>query len=105
MKPSVPGAPPPPPVGPPALAGPCTGGAPAPPGYGDSTGPDPDRHPGAYAKRATAATLVEVMQALGFPRFAVAGHDRGGRGGHRMALDHPARGAHLPLPPTNPPPA
>ncbi len=61
------------------------------PGYGDSTGPDPDRHPGAYAKRATAATLVEVMQALGFPRFAVAGHDRGGRVAYRMALDHAER--------------
>jgi haloacetate dehalogenase len=31
----------------------------------------------------------EVMQALGFPRFAVAGHDRGARVGFRMALDRP----------------
>jgi haloacetate dehalogenase len=31
---------------------------------------------------------VEVMQALGFARFAVAGHDRGGRVAHRMAIDH-----------------
>ena len=28
------------------------------------------------------------MRALGFPRFGVAGHDRGGRVAHRMALDH-----------------
>src|SRR5437588_805500 len=32
---------------------------------------------------------VEVMQALGYPRFSVAGHDRGGRVAHRMALDRP----------------
>jgi haloacetate dehalogenase len=37
-----------------------------------------------------AADMVEVMATLGFPAFVVAGHDRGGRVGHRMALDHPA---------------
>jgi haloacetate dehalogenase len=31
------------------------------------------------------------MAALGFARFAVVGHDRGGRVGYRMALDHPER--------------
>ena len=31
------------------------------------------------------------MERLGFPRFAVAGHDRGGRVAYRMALDHPDR--------------
>ena len=31
---------------------------------------------------------IEVMRALGFERFALCGHDRGGRGGYRMALDH-----------------
>ena len=36
-----------------------------------------------------AADQVEVMRALGFERFAVVGHDRGGRVAHRMALDHP----------------
>ena len=30
-----------------------------------------------------------VMKTLGFERFHVVGHDRGGRTGHRMALDHP----------------
>ena len=34
---------------------------------------------------------VDVMTALGFDRFFVAGHDRGARAAHRMALDHPAR--------------
>ncbi len=31
------------------------------------------------------------MRQLGFDRFAVVGHDRGGRVGHRLALDHAAR--------------
>ena len=35
--------------------------------------------------------LVEAMAALGHDRFAVAGHDRGGRVAYRMALDHPDR--------------
>jgi haloacetate dehalogenase len=32
---------------------------------------------------------VEVMKHLGFQKFAVVGHDRGGRAAHRMALDYP----------------
>src|SRR6185503_13221928 len=40
-------------------------------------------------KRAMAQDQVEVMAKLGFDKFAVAGHDRGGRVVHRMALDHP----------------
>ena len=31
---------------------------------------------------------VEVMKHFGFDRFPVVGHDRGGRVGHRLALDH-----------------
>jgi len=31
------------------------------------------------------------MRALGFERFAVAGHDRGARVAHRLARDHPER--------------
>lgn len=60
-------------------------------GYGDSGRPPggPD-HVG-YAKRAMARDMVEVMSALGFDRFAVAGHDRGGRVAHRLCLDHPGR--------------
>ncbi|MEE8203013.1 MAG: alpha/beta hydrolase, partial [Alphaproteobacteria bacterium] len=57
-------------------------------GYGDSAKPPGgDDHAG-YSKRAMAADQVAVMRALGFERFHVAGHDRGGRVGHRMALDH-----------------
>jgi len=32
---------------------------------------------------------VEVMQHLGYNQFRMVGHDRGGRVGRRMALDHP----------------
>src|SRR2546421_12443873 len=38
-----------------------------------------------------ARDMVVVMERLGFPRFAVAGHDRGGRVAYRLALDHPGR--------------
>jgi haloacetate dehalogenase len=44
-----------------------------------------------YSNRERAAELVEVMAALGLERFAVVGHDRGGRVADRMALDHPGR--------------
>jgi len=35
-----------------------------------------------------ARDMVTVMEGLGFPRFSVAGHDRGGRVAYRIALDH-----------------
>ncbi|MGP4003219.1 alpha/beta fold hydrolase [Streptomyces sp. 8N706] len=58
-------------------------------GYGDSGKPaDGQGHDG-HSKRAMAHDQVGVMTSLGFDRFAVVGHDRGGRVGHRMALDHP----------------
>src|SRR5688572_11875919 len=64
-------------------------------GYGDSSKPpDGERHAN-YSKRAMALDQVEVMRQLGFERFAVFGHDRGGRVAHRMALDHPDRVTHL----------
>ncbi|MEL6317479.1 MAG: alpha/beta fold hydrolase [Pseudomonadota bacterium] len=62
------------------------------PGYGRSRearfalGSDPE----AMSKRALAAALVEMMARLGWTRFDLAGHDRGGRVAYRMALDHPA---------------
>jgi haloacetate dehalogenase len=60
-------------------------------GYGRSGCPvsAPDHAP--YAKRAMAKDMVILMERLGFPRFSVAGHDRGGRVAYRMALDHPGR--------------
>jgi haloacetate dehalogenase len=58
-------------------------------GYGDSrAAPGGPRGEG-YSNRERAAELVEVMARLGFERFAVAGHDRGGRVAYRMALDRP----------------
>ena len=58
-------------------------------GYGDSSKPPDGENHANYSKRAMALDQVEVMQHFGFEKFAVIGHDRGGRVGHRMALDHP----------------
>jgi haloacetate dehalogenase len=60
-------------------------------GYGDSSKPDGGENHVDYSKRAMANDQVQVMQHFGFERFAVFGHDRGGRVAHRMALDHPDR--------------
>jgi haloacetate dehalogenase len=60
-------------------------------GYGESFRPAPTPDHAAHGKRASALDQVEAMSALGFDRFAVAGHDRGGRVAYRMALDHPDR--------------
>lgn len=57
-------------------------------GYGDSDKPESGAQHAAYSKRAMAQDQVEVMQALGFERFAVVGHDRGARVAQRMCLDH-----------------
>jgi haloacetate dehalogenase len=64
-------------------------------GYGRSGCPvsAPDHAP--YAKRAMARDMVAVMERLGFHRFSVAGHDRGGRVAYRLALDHPERVARI----------
>ncbi|MDW8468044.1 MAG: alpha/beta hydrolase [Burkholderiales bacterium] len=64
-------------------------------GYGDSSKPRGLPDHSNYSKRAMAADMVEVMQALGFERFHVVGHDRGARVGHRLARDHGARVASL----------
>ena len=60
-------------------------------GYGDSGKPDGGADHAGYSKRAMAADMVEVMAALGFERFGLAGHDRGARVAYRLALDHAAR--------------
>jgi haloacetate dehalogenase len=58
-------------------------------GYGDSSKPDGGERSVAYSKRAMAADQVELMRSLGFARFRLAGHDRGGRVAHRLCVDHP----------------
>src|SRR5260370_17033710 len=60
-------------------------------GYGDSSAPREAPDSSNYSFRAMAQDQVEVMKALGYDRFYVAGHDRGGRTPHRMCLDHPEK--------------
>lgn len=58
-------------------------------GYGHSGCPASAEGHAPYSKRAMASEMVEVMRQMDFPRFSVAGHDRGARVAYRMALDHP----------------
>jgi haloacetate dehalogenase len=59
-------------------------------GYGDSVGPvDGGKDHVNYSFRTMAQDQVNVMAALGYDRFFVAGQDRGARTAHRMSLDHP----------------
>jgi haloacetate dehalogenase len=60
-------------------------------GYGGSFKPPATPGHAPYAKRAMAQDMVELMAALGHASYFVAGHDRGGRVAHRLALDQPAR--------------
>ncbi|WP_432849313.1 alpha/beta fold hydrolase [Amycolatopsis sp. CA-161197] len=53
-------------------------------GYGRT-----DKPRGGYDKRTMAADLAQLAEQLGFDRVSVVGHDRGGRVGHRWALDRP----------------
>lgn len=61
-------------------------------GYGRSSKParpaDPADH-SLYAKSAMARDCVALMAHHGFERFAVCGHDRGGRVTHKLATDFP----------------
>lgn len=58
-------------------------------GYGQSSAPEGNGGYSTYSKRTMAADMIAVMRNLGFPRFALVGHDRGARVGYRLALDHP----------------
>lgn len=60
-------------------------------GYGDSGKPASEADHSSYSKRAMAADQVGLMKALGHGRFAVVGHDRGGRVTHRLCLDYSER--------------
>ncbi len=65
-------------------------------GYGASAKPDA-ADLASYSFRAMAADQVALMRSLGFGRFALVGHDRGARVGHRMALDAPEAVSRLAL--------
>ena len=58
-------------------------------GYGDSSKPEDGQNHSNYSKRTMAQDKIDLMRHFGFERFAVVGHDRGGRVSHRLALDHP----------------
>src|SRR3954466_4213367 len=58
-------------------------------GYGRSSKPPTTADHEPYSKRAMARDMVALMRQLGHERFAVAGHDRGGRVAYRLALDFP----------------
>lgn len=60
-------------------------------GYGDSSKPPDGENHSNYSKRAMAQDGIDVMEHLGYRQFFMVGHDRGGRVGRRMALDHPDR--------------
>lgn len=60
-------------------------------GYGDSSKPPDEPNHASQSKRPMALDGVEAMEHLGYRQFRMVGHDRGGRVGRRMALDHPDR--------------
>ncbi|MET7751544.1 alpha/beta hydrolase [Micromonospora sp. NPDC005367] len=64
-------------------------------GYGGSTTPPDTPDHSSYAKRAMAADVVALLDALGHERAAVIGHDRGCYVAMRTALDHPDRVSRL----------
>jgi len=60
-------------------------------GYGDSGKPRTDDQHSPYSKREMAADMAALMSHLGHEKFAVMGHDRGGRVAHRLARDYEHR--------------
>ena len=64
-------------------------------GYGDAPKPPTDENHTPYSKRSMAGDMIQIMTALGYDKFAVIGHDRGGRVAHRLARDYPERVTHL----------
>ena len=58
-------------------------------GYGDSSKPPGGPRNVNYSFRTMATDQVEVMRQLGYTRFMVAGHDRGGRVAARLSQDYP----------------
>ena len=58
-------------------------------GYGQSGKAVESSNHASYSKREMACDQVDVMRQLGYESFFLCGHDRGGRVGHRLAVDHP----------------
>ena len=56
-------------------------------GYGNSLVLKGDPKHKNYSKREMAKDMIQLMVKLGYKKFFVAGHDRGGRVAHRMARD------------------
>ena len=59
-------------------------------GYGESDKPPGETDHANYSKRSMALDLHRLMAQLGHAHYSVAGHDRGARVAHRLALDFPA---------------
>jgi len=59
-------------------------------GYGESDKPPGEPDHANYSKRSMALDLHRLMTQLGHAQYGVAGHDRGARVAHRLALDFPA---------------
>lgn len=58
-------------------------------GYGNSSKPTGLAGHRNYSKKEMAKDQVLLMEQLGFDDFYLAGHDRGGRVAHRLAVDYP----------------
>ncbi|WP_208985103.1 alpha/beta hydrolase [Maledivibacter halophilus] len=58
-------------------------------GYGESSKPEGLDDHSTYSKRVMAKDQGIVMEKLGYEKFHIAGHDRGGRVCHRMMIDYP----------------
>ena len=56
-------------------------------GYGSSFILKSDNKHINYSKREMGKDMVQLMNKLGFKKFFIAGHDRGGRVAHRLARD------------------
>ena len=57
-------------------------------GYGYSDKPKSDDRHSTYSKKNMAYDQNELMNKLGFEKYYLVGHDRGGRVAHRMAIDY-----------------
>ena len=58
-------------------------------GYGESSKPAGNLDHSNYSKRSMAMDQVNLMRHLGYKKFQLLGHDRGGRVSHRLAADYP----------------